>query len=99
MQHVVTLKMNSDLFNKLESYSKQMGSSKGATIRQAIELQLKQECGESERIQKATQALLAGTKSRKASLNWDEIKKEAAKGIVSGMKPEEEVQIFRRRGL
>jgi hypothetical protein len=100
LSHVLTLKIPHPLLNRLEGVCQMAGKSKGATVREAIELLLEKishQGGELLRIKGITECLFAG-KTTKARVDWGQLRQKASggPGLIS---PEEEVLQSRRRRL
>ena len=95
MSQVFSIKMPPFLYDSLEKASHRLGQSKGALVRQALEMFLSQSISHTEQIQKITQALSQKKKTR-FKVNWKDIYQKT-RG-ASDLTPEEEVRKHRLRG-
>lgn len=98
MTHVVTFKLDSGLLQKLEAYARQKGQSRGASIRDALEAQLREKTDNFDLIRLATNGLLSG-KLGKVRIDLEAIREKASQNIPKGLTAEMEVQMHRRRGM
>lgn len=96
MSHILTIKLPHPLLQELAAAASQSGVSKGALVRQALELFLKAKSGFIAKIEAITRAHKRNKKSH-SKVNWDEIY--AATRVPQPVSPEEEVRQSRRRGL
>jgi hypothetical protein len=96
MSHVLTSKIPHSLLYRLEEASTQQGKSKGALVREALEMLLRTGSSPREQIRNVTELLLKKKKPR-IKVDWNELRKKAA--VSTGLSPEEEVLKFRRRRL
>ncbi|HBF13813.1 MAG TPA: hypothetical protein DDW49_10605 [Deltaproteobacteria bacterium] len=99
MQNVLTFKVPASLAEQLTQVSEQLGTTKGAILRKALEAYLKDsESLMRERIEEVTHQMLRGKKTQiKKKFDWDEIRRKCQ--APEGMDPLEELNRFRRRGL
>ena len=95
MSHVFTLKLPHPLLHRLEEVSRQEGKSKGAYLREALQIVLAQKSSPLDRVRQITENLLKKKKT-KATVDWDELKKKIGAASLS---PEEEVLRSRRRRM
>lgn len=96
MSHILSIKLPHPLLQELDAASAREGVSKGALVRQALELFLKKKTGFVAKIEAITHAHRHHKKPR-SKLNWDDIY--AITRAPQPISPEEEIRLSRRRGL
>lgn len=91
------MKMTPPLLKELGVAARQTGKSRGALVREALQLLLAQRVSAAAQIAGITEAL-AGNKKPRLKVDWEEIRARCSAG-PEDLTPEEEVRLARRRYL
>ncbi len=97
MSNVFTIKMTQPMIQELAIVARQMGKSRGALVREALQLLLAQRVSEAAQIGSITEALPSKKKPR-VKVDWEEIRACCSTG-PEDLTPEEGVRLARRRYL